>query len=102
MFVTSQLPIHITKIVYSFFDVHFEKGSSTHGCEYVITVHDCGGPQFLEAPGQVPTLLSHKSGPVVTRDAVGWARVPTPFFTSNVTWRFRFFISFLRVAPGAA
>ena len=80
----------------------FEKGSSTHGCEYVITVHDCGGPQFLEAPGQVPTLLSHKSGPVVTRDAVGWARVPTPFFTSNVTWRFRFFISFLRVAPGAA
>jgi len=25
--------------------------------------------------------------------AVGWERVPTPFCTSNITWRFRFFIS---------
>jgi len=26
-----------------------------------LTAHDCGGPQFVEAPEQVPTLSSPKS-----------------------------------------
>jgi len=38
MLVTSQLPIHTTKIVCGFFDVHlcpphFEKGSATHAVD---------------------------------------------------------------------
>ena len=28
-----------------------------------LTAHDCGGLQLVEAPGQVPTLPSPKSGP---------------------------------------
>jgi len=27
------------------------------------------------------------------KSSVGWERVPTLFCTSNVTWRFRYFIS---------
>jgi len=35
-----------------------------------LTAHDCGEPQFVETPGQVPTLPSLKSGPDYAIDFV--------------------------------
>jgi len=34
-----------------------------------LTTQDCGGAQFVETSGQVPTLPSPKSGPLVTISA---------------------------------